>query len=261
MRIQAKQYEVTPTLGMGSVTSYELTKAKGAIEQFIYSCSHTLRAPLKSITGLVNLLKKAERNSEIDSQLFLQSIEKTVEKMEVVLNELEQFLLNSRKSLTLNSVDIKSLIRKVIDEIQMPGVKDLISVSVRIQQNVPFHTDEERFQVVLTHLISNALQFRDPSKSNMRVSVNVKLTTSHCVLQVRDNGIGITKEVRPNIFELFYRGSECSVGSGVGLYIVNEIVNKLNGSILVNSTPGKGSVFQITLPNLRNEGQSFLYKN
>jgi len=256
MRIQTNHFEVNPTLGMGSVTSYELTKAKGAIEQFIYSCSHTLRAPLKSITGLVNLLKKTERNSEIDAQLFLQSIEKTVEKMEVVLNELEQFLLNSKKGLTLNSVDIKLLIRKVIAEIQMPLVKDLVSVTVRIRQDVPFHTDEERFQVILMHLISNALQFRDPSKSNMRVSVIIKLTTSHCILQVRDNGIGISEEVRPNIFELFYRGSECSMGSGVGLYIVNEIVNKMNGSIKVKSVPGEGSVFQITIPNLRNEGST-----
>lgn len=253
MRIQEKNFEVTPTLGTESITSHELTKAKGAIEQFIYSCSHTLRAPLKSISGLVNLLKDAERNSEIDSRLFLQSIEKTVVKMEGVLNELEQFLTNSKQSLSLKSVDMKLLVQKVIDEIQMPAIKDPASISIKIQQDVPLYTDEQRLQVILTHLISNAVQFHDPSKSSMRISVKVRVTTSFCMLQVRDNGIGIEDNVRPNIFELFYRGSERSVGSGVGLYIVREIVNKMNGSIFMHSIPGKGSVFQITLTNLTRE--------
>lgn len=253
MRIQSKRIEVTSALGIASVASLELTKAKGAIEQFIYSCSHTLRGPLKSIAGLVNLLKNTDINSEIDSQLFLQSIEKTVEKMEVVLNELEQFLSNSKQGLIHRPVALKSLIRKVVDEIRIQAIKDPISISINIQQNIPFNTDEGRLQVILTHLISNAVQFRDPSKSTMRVSIKVNVTTTLCILQVRDNGIGMNDEVCPQIFGLFYRGSERSVGSGVGLYIVHEIVNKMNGSIVVRSVPGKGSEFEIMLPNLTNQ--------
>ncbi len=252
MRIQTKHNEMIPALGIGSVASLKLSKAKCAIDQFIYSCSHTLRAPLKSISGLVNLLKNVERNSEMDSRLVLQSIEKTVEKMEVVLNELERFLSNSKQGLALQSVALRPLIRNVVTEIQTPAMKDLVSISIRVNQNVPFNTDECRLRVILTHLISNAVQFRDLSKSNMRVSVQAELSESRCILQVRDNGIGISSEVRPHIFELFYRGSERSTGSGVGLYIIHEIVNKMNGSILVRSVPGKGSVFQITLPNLTN---------
>src|SRR5689334_3037140 len=101
-----------------SVTGLELVKAKGAIEQFIYSCSHTLRAPLKSIAGLVYLLKNSETHQEIDPKFFLQSIEKTVEKMESVLNELEQFLSNSRQLVTTQSVDAKSVVQEVIDNLQ-----------------------------------------------------------------------------------------------------------------------------------------------
>jgi len=233
-----------------SLTGLELVKAKGEIEQFIYSCSHTLRAPLKSIAGLVHLLKNSEGNPEIDPKFFLESIEKTCSKMELLLDDFEQFLANSRQRVVTHPVDVKEIVGEVLQDFQTVIAEEQIQVSVTCDQLAPFYTDKNRFRVVLTHLISNAIQFRNNEREKMEVRIHAKVFPSFCTVQVRDNGVGIDDQVRAHIFDLFYRGSMQSTGSGVGLYIVKEILNKMKGSITVRSSETKGSTFLISIPNL-----------
>jgi len=234
----------------GTATGLELIKAKSTIEQFIYSCSHTLRAPLKSIAGLVYLLKNSGTNEDIDPNFFLESIEKTVEKMESVLNDLELFLSNSRHALTTQSIDVKSMTNEVVAEAQLLPDRNKIDFSIVCNQEIPFFSDKNRIKVIVSQLISNAIQFQDDSKSKNKVDIHVKVTPFNCLIQIRDNGIGIESSVLPHIFQLFYRGSDKSTGSGVGLYIVQEVLNKMAGNISVRSVNSKGSTFQISIPNL-----------
>jgi signal transduction histidine kinase len=248
MRIQTKNFEGQGQLG--SITRLELVKAKSAIEQFIYSCSHTLRAPLKSIAGLVYLLKNSDTHKDIDPKFFLESIEKTVEKMELVLNDLELFLSNSRHTVTTQVVDVKSVVREVIAGTQPLHGENKIDFSIACQQPVPFFSDKNRLEIVLSHVVSNAIQFQDESKGKIKIGIQIKVTSSSCSIHVRDNGIGISSSVLPHIFQLFYRGSNKSTGSGVGLYIVKEVLNKMGGTIIVRSTESKGSTFHISIPNL-----------
>jgi len=233
-----------------SLAGLELVKAKGEIEQFIYSCSHTLRAPLKSIAGLVHLLKNNTTNPDIDPKFFLESIEKTCSKMELLLDDFEQFLSNSRQRVVAHPVDVREVIEEVLQDFQVVVEAEHIQVLMTCDQPVPFYTDKNRFCVILTHLISNAIQFRNNERERMEVRIQVKVFPSFCTVQVRDNGVGIEDQVRPHIFDLFYRGSTQSTGSGVGLYVVKEVLNKMKGSITVRSSEAKGSAFMISIPNL-----------
>ncbi|MBL0745822.1 sensor histidine kinase [Chryseolinea lacunae] len=233
-----------------TLSGLELVKAKDAIEQFIYSCSHTLRSPLKSIAGLVNILKSEQGNPEIDPAIFLSSIEKTVSKMESVLNELEQFLTNSRQSLTMHAVDAKTILDDVLHECRDAIQTANVRVTTSIKQPVALCTDGNRLHVMLAHVISNAIQFRDTAKARAEIHVNIKVMASVCLIRVRDNGVGMTDAVLPHIYELFYRGSVQSAGAGVGLYVVKEILNKIGGIITVRSEVGVGSAFLISVPNL-----------
>ena len=236
-----------------SVTGIELGKAKGAIEQFIYSCSHTLRGPLKSITGLVRLLKNVEAHPELDPKFLVQSIEKTVEKMEVILHDLEQFLSNSRQSIVTQSVEVNASLKEVLDEFQTEVEHHGIKISVAVDQYVPLYTDKNRFDTLLSQLISNAIHFRDEGKNKMEIGIRIKVTPVICTVHIEDNGIGINEEVLPHIFQLFYRGSERATGSGVGLYIVKEILNKMGGTISTRSTETIGTTFYFSIPNLCQE--------
>ena len=233
-----------------SLAGLELVKAKGEIEQFIYSCSHTLRAPLKSIAGLVHLLKSNTNNPEIDPKFFLESIEKTCSKMELLLDDFEQFLSNSRQRVVAHPVEVREVVDEVLQDFQDVVHAERIQVSVTCDQSVPLYTDNNRFRVILTHLISNAIHFRNNERERMEVRIQVKVFPSFCTVQVRDNGVGIEDQVRPHIFDLFYRGSMQSTGSGVGLYIVKEVLHKMKGSITVRSSQAKGSTFLISIPNL-----------
>ncbi|WP_160143646.1 sensor histidine kinase [Chryseolinea soli] len=250
MRDTKIENEAVAQENVTSLAGLELVKAKGEIEQFIYSCSHTLRAPLKSIAGLVHLLKSSEGNPEIDPRFFLESIEKTCSKMELLLDDFEQFLANSRQRVATHPVDVREILEEVLQDFQVVIEEEHIQVSMNCDQTVPFYTDKNRFRVVLSHLISNAIQFRNNEREKMEVRIHVKVFPSFCTVQVRDNGVGIEDQVRSHIFDLFYRGSMQSTGSGVGLYIVKEVLNKMKGSITVRSTETKGSTFLISIPNL-----------
>jgi len=233
---------------MGFVTGHELIKTKDAIEQFICSCSHSLRGPLKTIMGLVNLINDTNGNANADPQLLLNSIVKTVEKMEFLLDDLE--LSNSYQTMATQSIDIDHVINSIVNEYSSIVLKEGINVTVKVEQQVPFYGDTNRFNVVLSQLIANAFHFRDPKKDAMVIHIHVEVLPSICTIQIHDNGIGISDAIRPNIFNLFYRGSDKSVGTGSGLYIVKEVLNKMGGSIILKSIENKESTFRVSIPNL-----------
>ena len=118
-----------------------------------------------------------------------------------------------------------------------------------MDESRPLITDKNRLNIILNNLISNAITYQDPSKNDPLVNIKVDMSDTETNIIVKDNGIGISKELQEKIFDMFFRGSENSDGSGLGLYIVKESVEKLNGTINVRSVPGKGSEFRVLIPN------------
>lgn len=229
---------------------YELVKAKEIINEFIYSCSHSMRAPLKSITGLINLLQKDLNTGKEDPEKYFGLIKQCVGEMETVLKQLEQSLENSRKNLTIEPVDLENLINDVVNEVKKETGSHDITFNVHVEQTGYFYSDINCFRLILYNLISNAVNFSDDLKGQKFVDVLINATKRSCSLHINDNGIGIASESQDKIFQLFYRGSEKSAGSGVGLYVVHEIVKKMGGSISVNSASHAGSNFFVWIPNL-----------
>lgn len=237
-------------LNENSVARFELDKAKTAIEQFVYSCSHTLRAPLKSISGLVYLLKNTGNIPMANPDEYLRSIELTVTKMESLLNELEQFLTNSRNEIVADAISLDTLVETVIGDFKDQIHTAKIKVKTTIDQPMAFYSDGSRFRMVLSHLVANAITFHQPGSRNKRIGVKISVSEGVCRLSVRDNGIGIRNEMLPRICDLFFRGSEHAAGAGVGLYVVNEIVKKMGGQLSIKSVIGRGTQVVVTFPNL-----------
>jgi signal transduction histidine kinase len=231
----------------------ELQKAKLVIGQFITSCSHTMRGPLKSITGLVNLLQNSENYSPKDVAMFLNLIGSTINKMERTLDELEHFLENSKRKIKLKPVDCREMLNTVVRQYEDEIHARQIKINLDIQQKIPFSSDVARLRIILSNLLSNAIQFRDVNKKIQTISISVKVTAQTCILSIEDNGVGVDKENHAKIFQLFFRATERSSGAGIGLYVVKEAVEKMGGKINLHSTPGKGSVFTVTLLNLANK--------
>jgi len=131
----------------------------------------------------------------------------------------------------------------------MSGNNSKVAIHINVDNKMPFHSDKSRIGVVLNNLVSNAIRYQNPEAEHPYVDIEVDTTAEEALIRVKDNGIGISKENQVKIFDMFYRVSESSVGSGLGLYIVKETLDKLKGQITVESELGKGTEFNIRISN------------
>jgi signal transduction histidine kinase len=229
----------------------ELTKANLIIGQFINSCSHSMRGPLKSILGLVNVLNNNTKHADAtDSALVLSLIETSVEKMEKMLDQLEHFLENSKRNLSVEAViDLKSvvnvLLKKFAAEILHAGLK----IQVVVRQSAPIFSDVSRLRVIVDHLLQNSITFCAKNDTIPVLKIEIIALPKALSIIFTDNGVGIHQSQHLKVFDLFYRGTEKSTGTGLGLYVVQEIVHKLGGEIKVSDRKGNGTIFTITIPN------------
>ena len=99
------------------------------------------------------------------------------------------------------------------------------------------------------NLVSNAIKFCDLSKEQPILEIKVRQMNNNVHLCIRDNGVGIVKEQQGKVYDMFYRAHKSADGSGIGLYIVKEAINKLNGQIILNSEEAKYTQFDVFLPN------------
>ncbi len=123
-----------------------------------------------------------------------------------------------------------------------------MSFNVEIPNDSTWVTDSRRLKIILNNLISNAIKYGDPWKQQRWVCIHSEVTTEGCTLSISDNGMGIPLEYQSKIFNMFYRASEKSNGSGLGLYIVKETVEKMGGKIEFKSIVGEGSTFFVRMP-------------
>ncbi|MBL7856287.1 MAG: response regulator [Cyclobacteriaceae bacterium] len=227
----------------------ELIKINHELDAFVYSVSHDLRSPLSSILGVINILKLDTNIPPEPIFEYVRMIEKSVLKLDETLQGILNYSRNARGDLLISEVNVRDQIRKVIDELRYIEGMDKISFQVNVNGHTALFTDEYRLSVILTNLISNAIKYADQRKERSVVQIEATVTPAHLVMIVRDNGIGIPKEHISRVFGMFYRATEKSMGAGLGLYIVKEAVDKLSGSIVIQSQLGTETLVRITIPN------------
>ncbi len=225
----------------------ELTKINGELDRFVYSTSHDLRAPLSSIQGLINLSEMAETLPEVKQ--YIDMMKDRVANLDKFINDISDYARNSRLEVTKIRMQLKKAIRDVLENLRFYPHSDKIRVELDVPDDLYIHCDSTRLQMILANLISNSFKYHDRSKEDCYLKIQANFRTSAIVeIELSDNGIGIQADLLPKIFEMFFQAHEQSKGSGLGLYIVKETLEKLGGSIMAQSEPGKGSSFTILLP-------------
>ncbi len=235
---------------MYTVPELELAKARRAIEHFIYSCSNTLREPLKSLARLVALIRNDDENEGELSRRYLDAIEKTIFRMESVINDMQEFLAHSHNTITVRSVNVGPMIKDILHDFEDVIASSGVKISVTTDQQIPFYTDQTSFRMILSQLVSNAIIFQDDNKADKQINIRVSVDKFECKVIVEDNGIGIDKSNIADIFKLFFRAQHERAGSGVGLFIAHELAAALGGQIDVASQSGEGASFSFSLDNL-----------
>lgn len=230
-----------------AIKNFQLAKTNEELDRFVYSASHDMRAPLSSLLGLIHLSEKTDRPEEIGT--LLQMMKDRIKTMEGFIKEVTDYSRNTRLDLALIQVSLFDLVSEVVHNLAYSIVNKKVRIDIAIDKKILLDTDVNRLKVVINNLLSNAYKYHQFDKHDpyIRIAANEKGQT--IIMTIEDNGQGIAPEHHVRIFEMFYRASESSDGSGLGLYIVKETLDKLNGSISVTSTVGEGTEFIVTLPS------------
>ena len=228
----------------------ELKKSNKELDSFVYSVSHDLRAPLSSMLGVVGLCEMGTLDPFMQKNVTL--LKTSIKKLDGFIIDILDYSRNSRLEVDRQEIHFADLLADISGNLKFMGADDQRTVEIRttIRNGVAFYSDKSRIGIILNNLISNSIRYQNPQAAEPFVEVNVDVSESAADIRVRDNGIGIDNENQKKVFNMFYRVSNKSIGSGLGLYIVKEAVEKLHGAIELRSEPGKGCEFNIHLPNL-----------
>jgi signal transduction histidine kinase len=227
----------------------ELVKINKELDSFVYSVSHDIRSPLMSVLGLVNLLQTEGDKIDNREQLF-DMMRLSIHKLDDTLIEIIDYSKNARSEVIPSQVDINAIITESFDHLKfMPGCSD-IKKEIETRGDAIFISDAFRLKVIFNNLISNSVKYRDKRKESF-VKIDIIISEESAIILFEDNGIGIEQQLLNKIFNMFFRATDQSDGSGLGLYIVKEAIEKMDGKIDVESVLGVGTRFRIQLPNLK----------
>lgn len=223
----------------------ELQKTNSELDRFVYSASHDLRSPLTSILGLVNLLQ--HESTEPQTADYCAMIRDSINRLDKFIWNILNHSRNQRVELDCTSIPLRRTVENSIG--QLRHMKDAADVQfkVDIDDTLVLYSDQQRFQIILDNLISNSIKFQRQDAGEKFIRISASRAGNSVTLQVQDNGIGIPPEYHDKVFKMFFRLANTQAGSGIGLYVVKETIEKLKGSIEIHSASGEGCTFVVTL--------------
>jgi len=239
-RKQAEQLEVIQKLNA------KLQEANSELEAFSYSVSHDLRAPLRSLTGYVNvLLEDYASKFDAEGRGYLEALDRAAKRMDCLTRDLLAYGRVAREEIRLEPIDLRGFLADVI---ACNGV-DREGKLIIAPKMAPVIANRFLLEQCLNNLLGNAFKFV-PEGATAEVRIWTESRPGWVRLCIQDNGIGIDPIFHEKIFSIFERVGELQKyeGTGIGLAIVNRAVQRMGGSCGVESSPGKGSRFWVDLP-------------
>ena len=180
---------------------------------------------------------------------YLKELDASVQKLEDFIGEVLDHSRTNRKEIQLEEVDIKELILGITDNLKYIENYSTINFIQNIDEQF-IRTDKFLLKVILSNLLSNAIKYQKKrTEEECEIKIKSWRQVGTVCVQISDNGEGIAPSYRDKIFEMFYRGTTNSTGSGLGLFIAKEAAEKLQGAIEFTSEYGVGSVFTVSIPD------------
>jgi PAS domain S-box-containing protein len=224
----------------------ELMNINRELDQFVYSTSHDLRAPLTSVMGLINIaLDSISDHEEVSDCLHM--METSIMRLDNVIKSIIGYSKNKRLSVVMEPINMKAIFDSIMEGISFLDDLKKVLVYSDIDTDVEFRSDKMRIQTILSNLINNAIKYRREIPDSY-VKVVFRVVDNNGIISVEDNGEGVPLNKQQQIFDMFYRNSLAADGSGLGLYIVRQNIIIMNGTINLVSEEGRGSTFTVTIP-------------
>ncbi len=226
----------------------QLNNLNAELDIFVSKTSHDLRSPLTSVVALIYIIKEEKDQTKREEYLEMQRL--TLQRLNILVTDILDFSRNKRSIVKTGPVQFKELLTTAFQDHRFSQNSALIEQVSEVNQDGIFISDKSRINMILYNLISNGLKYYDISKSNPYLKVFINVTYKEAEIKVIDNGPGIEQDHLDQIFTMFYQVNSTSTGTGLGLYIVNEAVEKLKGTVKIESTLGEGTAFTVIIPNL-----------
>ncbi|MBL6445584.1 hypothetical protein JMN32_04645 [Fulvivirga sp. 29W222] len=217
------------------------------LDNFVYRSSHDLVAPLKSLKGLINL---AKMDSPGDRQMhYLQIMNSSVLKLEDFIKSIMDYSINTKREVEKKEVTLDSIINEIVSEIKYFEKAEKVDLFKEYEPDFTIKSDPSRLKIIFSNLITNGVKYHNYDQPQPYIKVIASKNSVGTEVKISDNGQGISDEFHEKIFDMFFRASESAEGSGLGLYIVKDTVDKLGAKILVESAYGEGTTFTLKLDN------------
>lgn len=227
-----------------------LAEANILKSEFINIISHEIRSPLTAIKWSVDLIKEDKLNKENIEQFYevKESTEKIINLIKI-LNEVGKIELG-KIQLNKQLINISDLTKKIIKEFDSSIKEKKIKPVLNFDKNLPkILTDPNKIKLVIKNLINNAILY---NKESGKIIIDIKRKNSKIYWQIKDTGIGISKEQQEKLFQKFFRLNNKmryqTKGLGLGLFISKNFIKFLGGKIGFKSVKDKGSMFWFTIP-------------
>jgi signal transduction histidine kinase len=229
-------------------TVEELASRNFELDQLVYKTSHDIRSPLTSILGRANVMKADPDTTQWP--LYLNHIENRVLTLDRFVHSMINYAKANRNIVQAQLVDFHALLEQTKHDLAyMKGFENIEITLEYTGESVAFYGDLFRLQILFNNIISNAIKYQNVYAENHYLRLCINLSPTQAELTFTDNGIGIKEEHIARIFDMFYRATEHTDGSGLGLYIVKQTVEKMKGRISLKSQYGKMTQFIVVLPN------------
>lgn len=242
--IKALHDNVTALLKEREESNISLQKMNKELEDFAYTVSHDLKAPLRNIEGITRLLKRFAQstgNEQVSEQFDMLS--EQVQRMEKLITGILSYAKSGRQNLEQTTVNVSTLLQEIVNTVMIPE-----GFTIHIGDNMPvLHTEEIYLRQIFTNLIENAIKYHDKTEGNIDITSQQK--GDFLEFAVKDDGPGIEEEYHEKVFKMYYslHNSGVKDSTGLGLSIIKKITSEKGGKAWVESQ-GRGSTFFFTWP-------------
>jgi len=226
-------------------TNQQLARTNGELDAFVYTASHDLQGPINNLNGLLQALRGElpESNQSAPVATILELMHDSVTRFRHTLRELSTIArTQSVPGQLLQLVPLTDVVRDVLLDLALPIIEAGAQVTVQVEESPTISFTEKNLRSVVYNLVSNAIKYCHPDRVPA-VSVRCRTEGRFWVLEVQDNGLGLALPSKRPDFGLFQRFHTHVEGSGVGLYIVQKLVENGGGHLEVTSDLGTGSLF------------------
>lgn len=247
-RVRERTEELTRKNVELEIMNNELKRVNTDLDNFVYSASHDLIAPVSNIEGLISTLNESlgdlpEKDETV--MLVLELIKKSINRFKGTIKDLTEITkIQKEQEEDIILIDVKEVIEDVKFTISDFICSSKARITVESNGSCMINFSRKNLNSIIYNLISNAIKYRSPERAP-EVNILLSQKEDQIILKVKDNGLGFNPADKNKIFGMFKRLHNHVDGSGIGLYIVKRILENSGGSIDADSIPGQGTEFTV----------------